>query len=131
VTSEGEGGAEPTTPPASAPPAEEGEEASECDALPVQRDGTINRAGQAQAQPNGGAYRARAGTHTACLDAPDGADFDLVLQKANNRGQFRTVAQSTGTGDKTLSFDGRSGTYRYVVVATSGTGAYSLGFNVQ
>ncbi|WP_433791727.1 S1 family peptidase [Actinoplanes sp. CA-252034] len=129
VTTEGEGGAE--APPASAPPAEEGEEASACDALPVQRDGTINRAGQAQAQPNGGAYRARAGTHTACLDAPDGADFDLVLQKANNRGQFRTVAQSTGTGDKSLSFNGGTGTYRYVVVATSGTGAYNLGFNVQ
>ena len=54
-----------------------------------------------------------------------------MLQRANNRGQFRTVAQSTGNGDKTLSFTGRSGTYRYVVVATSGTGAYSLGFNVQ
>jgi streptogrisin C len=126
VTTEGGGGAEATT-----PPAEEGAETSSCDALPVQRDGTINRAGQAQAQPNGGAYRARAGTHTACLDAPEGADFDLVLQQANSRGQFRNVAQATGTGDKTLSFSGQSGTYRYVVVATSGTGAYSLGFNVQ
>ncbi|GIE80292.1 hypothetical protein Aph02nite_62420 [Actinoplanes philippinensis] len=125
VTTEGTGG---EAPPASAPPAEEG---SDCDALPVQRDGAINRAGQAQAQPNGGAYRARAGTHTACLDAPNGADFDLVLQKANNRGQFKTVAQSTGAGDKTLSFTGGAGTYRYVVVATSGTGAYSLGFNVR
>jgi streptogrisin C len=121
-----EGGADPTT-----PPADEGEEATACDALAVQRDGTINRAGQAQAEPNGGSYRARAGTHTACLDAPDGADFDLVLQRANNRGEFRTVAQSTGTGDKTLSFTGRAGTYRYVVVAASGAGAYSLGFDVQ
>ncbi|MEV0897380.1 S1 family peptidase [Actinoplanes sp. NPDC049802] len=133
VTSEGAGGGEePTTPPAtaptSAPPAGEG---SECGALPVQRTGTINRTGQAQAQPNGGAYRARAGTHTACLDAPDGADFDLVLQRLNNRGGFRTVARSTGDGDKTLTFTGRSGTYRYVVVASAGTGAYSLGFNVR
>jgi streptogrisin C len=132
VTTEGEGGeAPPATEPTTAPPAEEGEEASACDALPVQRTGTINQAGQAQAQPNGGAYRARAGTHTACLDAADGTDFDLVLQRANSRGQFRTVAQSAGNGDKALSFTGRSGTYRYVVVATSGTGAYSLGFNVQ
>ncbi|GAA4948376.1 S1 family peptidase [Actinoplanes utahensis] len=121
----------PTAAPTTAPPAGEGAEASACDALPVQRDGTINRAGQAQAQPNGGAYRARAGTHSACLDAPAGADFDLLLQQRNNRGQFRTVARSTGAGDKTLSFAGRSGTYRYVVVATAGTGAYSLGFNVQ
>ncbi|GGN53340.1 hypothetical protein GCM10010112_02050 [Actinoplanes lobatus] len=130
VTSEGEGGGA-TAAPTTAPPAEEGGDASACDALPVQRTGTINRTGQAQAQPNGGAYRARAGTHTACLDAPDGADFDLVLQRLNNRGSFRTVAQATGDGDKTLSFTGRSGTYRYVVVASAGTGAYSLGFNVQ
>ncbi|SDT77876.1 S1 family peptidase [Actinoplanes derwentensis] len=121
VTTEGE----------AAPPAEEGNETAACDALPVQRDGTINRAGQAQAQPNGGAYRARAGTHTACLEAPDGADFDVVLQRQNDRGQFRTVATGTGDGTKTLSFTGRAGTYRYVVVASSGTGAYSLGFNVQ
>ena len=130
VTTEGAGGGarpgtQPTTPPASAAPAE-----TACAALPVQRTGTINRAGQAQAQPNGGAYRARAGTHTACLDAPEGTDFDLVLQRQNNRGGFRTVAQATGTGDKTLSFTGGSGTYRYVVVASSGTGGYSLGFNV-
>ncbi|WP_430783856.1 S1 family peptidase [Actinoplanes sp. G11-F43] len=119
-----------TTEGSAAPPAGEGgNETASCDAQPIQRDGTINRAGQAQAQPNGGAYRARAGTHTACLEAPDG--FDLVLQRANNNGQFRTVATGTGDGVKTLSFTGRTGTYRYVVVATSGTGAYNLGFNVQ
>ncbi|MEU4687927.1 S1 family peptidase [Actinoplanes sp. NPDC023714] len=121
---------EAAAPPAEeeAPPAEEGT-ASACDALPVQREGEITRAGNAQVQPDGGAYRARAGTHTACLDAPDGADFDLVLQRQNNRGQFRTVAR--GEDDGTLSFTGRSGTYRYVVVSSSGTGAYSLGFNVS
>ncbi|MEV6298738.1 S1 family peptidase [Actinoplanes sp. NPDC051861] len=126
------GGGEETAPP----PAEEettppAEEASACDSLPVQRDGEISRARSAQAQPDGGAYRARAGTHTACLDAPEGADFDLALQRLNSRGQFRTVAQAAGDGDKTLTFTGRSGTYRYVVVASSGTGAYSLGFNVS
>lgn len=127
VTTGGEsgGGGEATD-----PPAESGETAS-CESLAVQRTGTINQARQAQAQPNGGAYRARAGTHTACLDAPAGTDFDLVLQQQNNQGTFRTVAEATGNGDKKLSFTGNSGTYRYVVVASSGTGAYSLGFNVQ
>ncbi|BCJ42370.1 hypothetical protein GCM10010168_90950 [Actinoplanes ianthinogenes] len=119
---------------ASAPPADEtappADGAAACGDLAVQRDGTINRTGKAQAQPNGGTFRARAGTHTACLQAPDGADFDLVLQRLTNRG-FRTVAQATGDGVKTLSVEQRSGTFRYVVVATSGSGAYSLGFNVQ
>jgi streptogrisin C len=81
-----------------------------------------------QAQPNNGAYRAGAGEQTACLDAPDSADFDLVLQRFS-QGRFRTVAQAAGNGDKQLTFSGRSGTYRYVVVATSGSGAYSLGFS--
>ncbi|MEU8241604.1 S1 family peptidase [Actinoplanes missouriensis] len=126
VTSgEGGGAAEP---PATEPPAAG---TNACDALPVQREGSIARAGAAQVQPDGGAYRARAGTHTACLAAPDGADFDLVLQRQNSRGQFRTVARADGDGDKTLTFEGRSGTYRYVVVSASGTGAYQLGFNVS
>ncbi|MBB2942295.1 streptogrisin C [Actinoplanes lutulentus] len=123
VTSGGGAAAEETTPPAA--------ETNACAALPVQREGDIARAGATQVQPNGGAYRARAGTHTACLDAPDGTDFDLVLQRQNNRGSFRTVARAEGDGDKTLSFTGRSGTYRYVVVSASGTGSYQLGFNVS
>ena len=55
--------------------------------------------------------------------------FDLFLQKLTGRG-FTTVAESTGTGDKQLTFNGRAGTYRYVVSATSGTGAYTLGISV-
>ncbi|MBG0559916.1 S1 family peptidase [Actinoplanes aureus] len=127
-------GEAPAPPAATEPPAENeppAGETSACAGLPVQREGSLARAGAAQSQPNGGAYRARAGTHTACLDAPEGADFDLALQRLNSRGQFRTVAQATGDGDKTLSFTGRTGTYRYVVVASAGTGAYSLGFNVS
>jgi streptogrisin C len=120
---------------AAAPPAEEGEEsgdlegqAAACADQPIRREGALARSGTGQAQPDGGAFRAGSGTQTACLDVPDGADFDLVLQR-QTLGGFRTVAQSTGDGDKQLTFEGRSGTYRYVVVATSGTGAYTLGFN--
>jgi streptogrisin C len=125
VTTEGSdaGGGEATEPPATEPT----ESAGACDDQQVARTGDI-RAGAAQAQPNGGAFRANAGRQTACLDAPDGADFDLVLQRLTNRG-FRTVAEATGDGDKTLSANVRSGTYRYVVVASSGSGAYTLGFS--
>jgi streptogrisin C len=111
------------------PPAEEGvEAASDCTALPNQRQGSLSRAGVGQFQPNGGAFRAGAGAQTACLNAPDGADFDLVLQRLTLDG-FRTVAQAAGDGDKQLTFNGRAGTYRYAVVATAGSGAYSLGFS--
>jgi streptogrisin C len=108
-----------------APPAES---AGVCDDQAVKRSGDIARTRTAQAQPDGGAFRANAGVQTACLTAADGADFDLFLQRLTNRG-FRTVASATGAGDKELTFNGRSGTYRYVVVASSGTGAYDLGFS--
>ncbi|GAA0550739.1 alpha-lytic protease prodomain-containing protein [Paractinoplanes ferrugineus] len=103
------------------------ESAGDCTDQQVARTGDI-QAGAAQAQPNGGAFRANAGRQTACLDAPAGADFDLALQRLTDRG-FRTVAEATGNGDKTLSANVRSGTYRYVVVASAGAGAYTLGFS--
>jgi streptogrisin C len=117
-------GAATQPPPASAPPAQSG---GVCADQAVQRTGELSRAGTAQAQPNGGAFRSNAGRQTACLDAPDGAGFDLFLQRLTSRG-FRTVASATGAGDKALTFTGRSGTYRYVVAASSGSGAYALGF---
>jgi streptogrisin C len=122
---------EPTTPPATEPTAEPTVaptgSADACAGLPVQRQGSLSRAGTAQAQPNGGAFRANAGQQTACLDAPDGADFDLFLQRLSGR-TFRTVAKATGTGDKQLTFNGRSGTYRYVVADSAGSGTYVLSF---
>ena len=118
---------EPTTPPSEEPTTPPAGDANACAQLPVQRKGSINRTGNAQATPNNGAFRANAGRQTACLAAPDGADFDLFLQRHTGNG-FRTVARATGDGDKTLSANLRSGVYRYVVVATSGSGAYTLGF---
>ena len=110
---------------AAQPPAES---TTACTDQAVQRSGELAPARTAQAQPDGGAFRSNAGRQTACLTVADGAEFDLVLQRLTNRG-FRTVAKDTGAGDKELTFNGRSGTYRYVVVATSGTGAYTLGFS--
>ncbi|GLW28771.1 S1 family peptidase [Actinoplanes regularis] len=129
---EDEGGATAApTDAATAAPSESATAApSACSDLPVQRSGALSKAGTAQAQPNDGAFRARAGRHTACLDAPDGSDFDLVLQRLT-RGKFKTVAKATGDDVKTLSVNQRSGTFRYVVVASSGSGDYTLGFNVQ
>lgn len=110
--------ADPTTPPTDAPAA--------CDDQAVQRQGSLKK-GHAQAQPDGKAFRANAGQQTACLDAPDGADFDLFLQKLSGN-KFHTVAKATGDGDKALAVMARSGIYRYVVVDNAGTGDYTLGF---
>jgi streptogrisin C len=126
--SSGGGASAPATEPTSAAPTAEPTDApaASCDDQAVQREGSL-RKGHAQAQPDGNAFRANAGKQTACLDAPDGADFDLFLQKLSGN-KFHTVAKATGDGDKTMSVQARSGIYRYVVVDNSGDGAYTLGF---
>jgi streptogrisin C len=119
--------AAPTTEPTDAPadpPADP--PAASCGDQAVQLQGAL-RKGHAQAQPDGKAFRANAGKQTACLDAPDGADFDLFLQKLSGN-KFHTVAKATGDGDKSLAVTARSGVYRYVVVDNSGSGDYTLGF---
>ena len=72
----------------------------------------------------------RAGTIQVCLDGPDDADFDLVLQRMAYGGP-ETVATASGEGaDKTLSFNGVPSAYRVEVVATSGSGAYTVGATI-
>ena len=125
---------EPTSDPTSAPtdeptatPTDSAPPATSCDDQAVQRKGSLHQ-GHAQATPGNGAFRANAGKQTACLDAPDGTEFDLFLQRLSGN-SFHTVAKATGTGDKSLSANLRSGTYRYVVSASAGSGAYTLGFS--
>ncbi|WP_143132424.1 hypothetical protein [Amycolatopsis rubida] len=70
---------------------------------------------------------AKAGTIAACLDEPDGADFDLVLRHFGTDG-LKTVATSSGEeGVKTLFYEGVPGAYRVEVSAISGSGAYTVG----
>jgi len=70
------------------------------------------------------------GTLRACLDEPDGAQFSLALQRLVD-GQWQFVAMgSDGGPGQLLNYDGPAGTYRYVVVANSGSGAYTLAFSM-
>ncbi|SFB63955.1 streptogrisin C [Amycolatopsis marina] len=86
--------------------------------------------GARQYQPDGSwYYSAGSGTHAGCLDAPNGTDFDLYLQKWSGSA-WNTVSESTSPGpDETVNYNGTSGYYRYQVHAYSGSGAYSLGVN--
>lgn len=115
----------PATPPATTPPAD-----GPCATGEVVRTGTI-AAGTRRVEPNGRFFRAGAGTHTACLDGPDGANLDLVLQRWTGFG-WRTVARASGSGaDERLTFRGGAGAYRYQVLAQRGSGRYTLAFSVD
>ncbi|MFG1944846.1 alpha-lytic protease prodomain-containing protein [Nonomuraea sp. NPDC048826] len=86
--------------------------------------------GQSVYQPNGSYFQTTtSGNHSACLDAPDGTDFDLYLQRWNGY-SWSTVAQGITPGsDETITYNGSAGYYRYRVHAYSGSGSYTLGFN--
>ncbi|MDR7273415.1 S1 family peptidase [Catenuloplanes atrovinosus] len=123
----------PATPPATTPPAEPSEppaDGGDCAAEgSVARDGTITRPGQRRDVVR---FRAPAGTHAACLTAPEGADFDLYLQQQVNGGRWVTVARAaTDAGSETLTFEGGAGNYRYRVASASGTGEFELRFAVN
>ncbi|MDG4785721.1 alpha-lytic protease prodomain-containing protein [Micromonospora sp. WMMD1102] len=120
-----------TEPPAGEdPPAAEAPPGSECVGHRALKAATLG-AGRRQVQPAGRYFRAGHGRQTGCLDGPDGANFDLVLQRWS-RGGWRTVAVSAGpTADERISFTGSAGFYRYRVEARRGSGDYTLGFSVR
>jgi streptogrisin C len=138
VTTSGAQPAPPNAPapPTSAPPAGNpptqppatGEPPADCADASQAMTGSLAAAGARQTQPNGRFFRASAGRQTACLDGPDGANFDLFLQRWTGR-SWRTVARATGaSADERLTFDGRAGAYRYRVVSERGSGSYTLAF---
>ncbi|MER6832223.1 S1 family peptidase [Streptosporangium sp. NPDC000563] len=101
---------------------------STCTGFPNTYTGTL-ATGAAAYQPKGRYYRSTTGgAHSACLAAADGADFDLYLQKWDGR-SWAVVATSDGPGaNENISYTGTAGYYRYRVVSSSGSGAYTLGF---
>ncbi|MGR6921871.1 S1 family peptidase [[Actinomadura] parvosata] len=85
---------------------------------------------QSAYQPNGSYYQATvSGPHTACLDGPNGTDFDLYLQKWNGSSWAVVASATTPDPDETLTYNGTSGYYRYRVHAYTGSGSYTLGLN--
>ncbi|WBQ03070.1 M4 family metallopeptidase [Kribbella sp. CA-293567] len=65
-----------------------------------------------------------AGRLKVCLDGPTGSDFDVYLQKRSGL-SWVTVAQGTSPNpDESFSYTNTAGTYRLLVKADSGSGAF-------
>ncbi|ETK33613.1 S1 family peptidase [Microbispora sp. ATCC PTA-5024] len=89
--------------------------------------GSLTSGGNAY-QPNNSYYQSTvSGTHKACLDGPDGTDFDLYLQKWNGSSWVNVASGTTANPDETVTYSGTAGYYRYRVNAYSGSGSYTLG----
>ncbi|MFI7053441.1 S1 family peptidase [Streptosporangium canum] len=90
--------------------------------------GTLNSE-QSVYQPNNRYYRATtAGVHAGCLDADDGVDFDLYLQKWNGRGWDTVATSDSPSPDEKISYTGSPGYYRYRVPSSNGSSPYTLGY---
>lgn len=88
---------------------------------PLARTGSLS-SGQQVALPS---FTRTSGAIEVCLDGPSGADFDVYLQKSSWFG-WSTVAQGiSASADEKFTYTATSGTYRLVVEAYSGSGAYT------
>lgn len=75
---------------------------------------------------NSSQFTANAGTHTVCLDGPNGTDFDLYLQRLSGS-TWTTVASGTSAApDESITYTGSAGTYRYRIHAYSGSGSFTV-----
>lgn len=106
-----------------------GSVAGSCTGYETNRSGTL-ASGASAYQPDGSYFETTvSGPHRACLDGPNGTDFDLYLQKWNGS-TWTNVAQATSSRpDETLTYNGTAGRYRYRVHAYSGGGGYSMGYD--
>lgn len=69
------------------------------------------------------------GTFEGYLRGAAGTDFDLVLQKANKGGRWKTVAAAQSPdSSEDLVYNGGSAVYRWVVNSYSGSGAFEFYF---
>ncbi|GAA4204792.1 hypothetical protein GCM10022252_64310 [Streptosporangium oxazolinicum] len=113
------------TPPPPPPPTAPGT----CTGYSRTITGTLTN-GQSVYQPNNRYYQSTAGgLHTACLDGVDSADFDLHLQKWDNRKWVTVATSESPTPDEKITYTGTAGYYRYRVISFSGSGAYTLGYS--
>ncbi|MER5646360.1 S1 family peptidase [Streptosporangium sp. NPDC002524] len=103
--------------------------ATSCTGYPSTYTGTL-AAGRSAYQPGNLYYRSNVpGVHSGCLNGPEGTDFDLYLQKWNDRDAWATVATSDGPGpNAAITYSGTAGYYRYRVTASAGSGPYTLSF---
>lgn len=89
--------------------------------------GTLSGSGDYAYQPNDNYYYANSGNEAGLLYGPGGTNFQLYLYQWNPWFGWVNVAAGTGGGtDQSVSYDGSSGYYVWLVYSNSGAGAYTF-----
>jgi streptogrisin C len=100
-----------------------------CSSYPERFSGSLSGSGDYDQHPNGTYYNSGSGTHLGCLDGPSGVDFDLYLLKWNGSSWSTVAVSETSNPDESISYNGTSGYYTWVVESYSGSGSYSFGLD--
>ena len=95
----------------------------------VVRTGSLT-SGASSYQPSTTGFTAAAGTIKGCLDGPTGTDYDLYLQRLSSGVWSNVASGTTSAADETVTYTAAAGTYRWRVHAYSGSGSFSLGYDV-
>ena len=83
--------------------------------------------GQSQIQPNGSWYQSTsAGTHSVCLQGPQGTDFDVYLDRWTGSAWQQVAKSESPTSVENITYAGSSGYYRFRVVNYAGVGPYTF-----
>ena len=85
--------------------------------------GTLSAPGSSRYESNSNGFSASAGSFAGNVTAPNGAAFNLTLEKKSRGNRWSAVTATTGSS---VSYGGRSGTYRWRIDAVSGSGDYAL-----
>jgi hypothetical protein len=102
--------------------------AGTCQAYRTIINGTL-KSPQFAYQPHNRFYRTTvSGDHYGCLESNPGSDFDLYLQKQTGSDWVTVASADSSNPFEELSYAGTPGDYRYLVIAFSGGGPYTLGY---
>jgi subtilisin family serine protease len=71
-------------------------------------------------------YNSGSGRHTGNLTGPSGTDFDLYLQRWNGLYWVNVASGTSTSSTESVSYNGSSGYYRWLVYSYRGSGSFSL-----
>ncbi len=87
--------------------------------------GSLSSGGSAYL-PTSSGFSAVAGLHSGRLTGPGGADFDLFLQRRSGSSWVVAARSEGSTSTESIDYNGAANTYRWRVLAYSGSGSYRL-----
>jgi Zn-dependent metalloprotease len=81
-------------------------------------------------KPSSSGFTAAAGTIAGCLTGPTGVDLDLYLQRWNGSSWVDVAASEGSTSTEAITYTASAGSYRWDVYAYSGSGSFTLKYDV-